>query len=107
MDIRGLINGFFDSYLVKRDIDKTMELLADDIISIGTGEQETALGKEQLKYLMMDEFCQMPDPFEYELRDFRAVKNNVTAYTVFANIIARINDDASGEVFELRTRFTA
>ena len=46
MDIRELINGFFDSYLVKRDIDKTMELLADDIISIGTGEQETALGKE-------------------------------------------------------------
>lgn len=107
MDIRELINGFFDSYLVKRDIDKTMGLLADDIISIGTGEQETALGKEQLKYLMMDEFCQMPDPLEYEIRDFRVVKNNVAAYTVFANILASINDSASGEVFELRTRFTA
>ena len=107
MDIKELINGFFDSYLVKRDIDKTMELLGDDIISIGTGEQEVAVGKEQLMSLMMDEFCQMPDPLEYEMSDFMAVKNNSTAYTVFANVLARIDDSASGEVFELKTRFTA
>ena len=107
MDIKELINGFFDSYLVKRDIDKTMELLSDDIISIGTGEQEVAVGKEQLMSLMMDEFCQMPDPLEYEMSGFMAVKNNSTAYTVFANVLARIDDSASGEVFELKTRFTA
>ncbi len=107
MDIRELTNEFFNNYLVNRDIDSTFKLLADDVVSVGTGEQEVARGKDELRKLMEDEFRELPDPLEYEMSDFTAIKNNVAAYTVFANVKARINDAASGEVFELNTRFTA
>ncbi len=107
MDIRELTDEFFNRYLVHRDMKSTFELLTDDVVSVGTGEQEVARGKTELATLMEEEFKELPDPLEYEISDFTAIKNNDAAYTVFANVMARIDDAASGEVFELNTRFTS
>lgn len=43
--MRELLEEFFTHYLRERDLEATLALLTDNIISIGTGEQEIAKNK--------------------------------------------------------------
>ena len=53
---------FFDVYLTQRDIKKTLELVTDDILYVGTGLNETALNKNELEKLLIEEMKIMPYP---------------------------------------------
>lgn len=67
MAIKDLLTQFLDSYLVKRDWETALSFLSDDVISLGTGAQEVALNKEDLRNLMIHEFETLPDGFHYEI----------------------------------------
>lgn len=43
-----LVN-FFDAYLAERDVQKTLDLCAEDLYSVGTGEGEVAVNREEFK----------------------------------------------------------
>ena len=43
--VRELLEKFLKAYMSERDLEKTLEFVSDEIISIGTGVQETAGNK--------------------------------------------------------------
>ena len=65
--MRELLEQFFRHYLRERNLEDTLALLTDQVISLGTGEQEVARNKEELRALMECEFKEMPQPLDYEL----------------------------------------
>lgn len=47
--VRELLEKFLKAYMSERDLKKTLEFVSDEIISIGTGVQETAGSKHELE----------------------------------------------------------
>lgn len=68
--MRELLEQFFRHYLRERNLEDTLALLTDQVISLGTGEQEVARNKEELRALMECEFKEMPQPLDYELFNY-------------------------------------
>ena len=68
--MRELLEQFFRHYLRERNLEDTLALLTDQVKSLGTGEQEVARNKEELRALMECEFKEMPQPLDYELFNY-------------------------------------
>lgn len=60
---------FLNYYFVQRDMEQSLAMLSDRIISVGTGEDEVAEGKEEMRSLMEAEFASLPGPIQYEIQD--------------------------------------
>ena len=54
--MKELLHTFFQHYLEDRNLNATLAMLSDQIVSIGTGEQEIARNKEELADLLKKEF---------------------------------------------------
>ena len=65
MLVKDLLIQFFDAYLVRRSLEEALAFLSDDVISLGTGAQEIARNKEELRELMREEFECIPGGFRY------------------------------------------
>ena len=63
MTAKNLLTQFLDFYLVKRDVDAALGLLSEQVVSLGTGAQEVALNKAELRELMIHEFESIPAAF--------------------------------------------
>ena len=51
-----VLNRFLQAYLTERDIPRAMEIFSDQIYGAGTGESETAVGKEAFSRLLKSAF---------------------------------------------------
>ena len=102
--MRELLEEFFTHYLRERDLEATLALLTDNIISIGTGEQEIAKNKEELRALTEIEFKELPEPLDFELSNYTETPLGYYGWSVFVNVLAKINTE--GITAELFTRFT-
>ncbi len=80
------IKHFFDNYLVSRDLEKTLECVADDLTSIGTGDKEIACGKEAFKELLQKEFAAIPNALPYKFEDFHEKKIAEDTYLILSNL---------------------
>ena len=79
---RGRRPPFFDAYLHLRDLDKTLECLADDIRWIGTGDFERAgKGFCDCRELLIEEFKATPGSFDVKLRNLYSVEAGKACYT--------------------------
>ena len=56
-----VLTRFFDCYLKERNIAKTLSIVADDLYSLGTGDEETATNKEEFTRLLEEEIKSIPD----------------------------------------------
>lgn len=70
IQLRPVLERFFSYYMNERNLEKTVSCVAENIISIGTGEHETAVGKEAFTRLYRQEFELAPDPLAFELRGY-------------------------------------
>lgn len=68
--VRAFLDIFFQRYLVERDAPRTLELLSDQVYSVGTGEGEVAVGKEAFADLLGTELTQLPGPIFYTMSDY-------------------------------------
>lgn len=104
MTLRMLLEEFFRHYLAERDLEATLGLLTESVITIGTGEHEVAKSKEEFRALLKQEFEELPNPLEYELYDYM---ERIVAET-FGIWLAhfRVRLDMEDSVTELRARFT-
>ena len=102
--MRELLEEFFQHYLKERDIDRTLALLTDDVISVGTGKQEIAKNKDELKKLIEQEKKELPNPLKYELFQYKEVKYNEDAYNIFTNVKVTVPNGT--EQTEMHIRFT-
>ena len=79
---RGRRPPFFDAYLHLRDLDKTLDCLADDIRWIGTGDFERAgRGFCDCRELLIEEFKATPGSFDVKLRNLYSVEAGEACYT--------------------------
>lgn len=102
--MKKLLEEFFRHYLTERDLEKTLALLSEEVISIGTGEHEIARNKAELHQLMEQEFEALPGPLRYELYNYVEIPCNDTVYSVFANLRAIL--EVEGEDVVMDTRLT-
>lgn len=108
MIIKDLLTQFLDSYLVKRDMETALSFLADQVISLGTGAQELALDKEELRKLMQYEFESIPDGFSYEISQYSEKEYREDLYGVYCSVVTSMRDENGMELsFQTRLTMTA
>lgn len=56
---------FLDFYLMQRDVEGALSMVAEDVYSVGTGGQELACCKEELRALMLEEVEKIPDSISF------------------------------------------
>lgn len=101
--MRSFLEKFFTSYLKERNFDATLDCVTDNIISIGTGEQEVAKSKAELGELLKEEFEQMPEPLWYEVSNYEEISlGSGDVKSAFANVYVKLVDD--GDIIDLYTR---
>lgn len=64
------LNEFFHHYLVERDLQGTLDMLSSQLYSVGTGEDEIAIGKAAFIPLLQAELSQLPYPISYTMSDY-------------------------------------
>ena len=103
--VKTLLHNFFDAYLIRRDMEDTLSLLSDAVISLGTGAQEVAISKGELRALMTSEFAMLPDGFRYELSDYHEVCYTDTVCGVYCSVLTTLPAE-NGMELQLQTRLT-
>lgn len=61
------LQNFCGSWFEQRDIMKSIEFLAADVEFIGTGENETARGREEMSVYIRQDIWEIPEPFVFRL----------------------------------------
>lgn len=84
--MRAMIDKFFRNYLTERDLEKTLENLTDNVITIGTGEQEIGRGKEGFRKLLLQELEELPEPMKYEIFDYMEMECGENVRSVLAQL---------------------
>ena len=99
------VDGFFQSYLAERNIEKTLSLVTEDVYSLGTGELECAVNKDEFERLLRAEIEEMPGPITYRLMDYREKPCGEACMQCICNV-ETVVDDQEGAPVCYRTRFT-
>lgn len=80
------LKAMMHAYLVERDAEKALTFYTEDVQSIGTGVQEVAFNKEQLRRLLEEEIRIDPLPFQISFEQVvasgRHSDTSVSLYTV-------------------------
>lgn len=105
MSVKNLLTQFLDAYLVKRDLETALPFLSDDVISLGTGAQELALNKEELRNLMIQEFKSLPNGFHYEISEYCEKKYREDLYSTYCSVLTTMQDE-DGINLSFQTRLT-
>lgn len=106
MEIKNLLLHFFDDYLVKRDMESALAVLAEDVVTLGTGAHEVALNKKELRKLMEAEFESIPGSLYYEIRQYHEARYQDGLRGVYCGVVTFMKD-AKGGLLSFQTRLTA
>lgn len=100
-----VLDSFFTAYLTYRNLDSTLAMVTDQIISLGTGAQEVALNKDEFRQLLVAEFTEIPYPIKYTIKNYQenACSDGIIS---FCNVLAEIEDE-EGNVAGMETRLTS
>lgn len=101
-----LLETFFRHYLAERNLEATLELVTDQVISIGTGEHEVARGKEELRNLIERELEELPFPLQYEMHHETEVIVTEYVRNLFVDLYVKLELKEGTEIAEMRCRFT-
>lgn len=102
--MRELFDAFFRHYLAERNLEATLSLLTENVISIGTGEEEIGCNKAELRMLLEREFAVLTNPLQYEILTYVETPIIGNACNIFATMRVRV-DNGEG-VFEMYPRMT-
>lgn len=103
--IKPLIDAFFYSYMTLRDVEKTMSLVTGQVMAVGTGAEDIAVGKKELRKRMEEEVKVCPHPVVYEIRDYEEYAMGEFAYYTMAHVWICMEDER-GRMVEMETRTT-
>lgn len=101
-----VLDHFFHTYLTERDVEKTLELVTDDIYSLGTGAEEVAVNKAEFERLLRMEIAVIPSPIEYAIRDYTEKQTHEGCWQIFCHMETAIDQGNDQKVYYL-TRLTA
>ena len=104
--MRQLLERFFDAYLLKRDLDLVLSMVSDQVISVGTGGQEVAGDREELRVLMTQEFEALKGSFSYEIEDYRETDYGSGLKGAVCRVRTVLSEESRADT-EMETRLTA
>lgn len=89
-----VVQTFFDAYLVRRDKDKTLSCLTDQVQWIGTGRSEMAFGRLEVERALMEEFAQVPEScrIEYGRLEETLTADNCAVVLLTASVYPEANE---------------
>ena len=88
--VRDLLEEFFRRYLTRRDLEGTLELVDDGIISIGSGEGEVAMDKAAFRRLLEEEFAALGQAVRFSLTDFIQRQQAADMWNCFCNLATTV-----------------
>ena len=101
--VYAVINEFFHHYLVERDAQRTLEMLSNQLYSVGTGEGEVAIGKEAFIPLLQMELTQFPAPILYTITDYVQKERFSGCWDCFCNVETKITlEDGVQALYHMR-----
>ena len=68
--VQAVLRMFFRRYLTERDEEGTLAMLSDQVICIGTGDGEVAIGKDSFRLLFRREKTELPYPIRFTMHDY-------------------------------------
>ena len=77
---------FLTTHFVERNLKKTLPLLDEEIFSSGAGENEVAVGKEEVWNLLKREHELFPESIPYQLQSFYAKMTAENVWDIFAKL---------------------
>lgn len=104
--MRKLLEKFFQHYLTERNLEATLAVLTEDVVSVGTGEQEISRNKGEFRELLLSEFEELPNALEYEICDY--MQNFSGGGSICTQLaVFNIRLKAENEITEIHTRLTS
>jgi len=104
--MRKLLEEFFHHYLTERNLEATLAVLTEDVVSVGTGEQEISRNKGEFRELLLSEFEELPNALEYEICDY--MQNFSGGGSICTQLaVFNIRLKAENEITEIHTRLTS
>lgn len=104
MEVYPVLDKFFQTYLTERNIEGTLSLLTDDVYTIGTGEKEVTVSKEQFERLLQMEVSSMPEPIQYMILDYREKEEGCGLRSCHCQVMTMVEKE---EILFYQTRFSA
>ena len=101
------LNEFCRRYFQLRDPEGTLELLSPGFLSVGTGEGEVALGKEQFRRLLLEELQVLPWPMRYQIEDYAQNQRAPSCWDCFCSVRLGLDQPEHGLHVTYRIRLTA
>lgn len=101
-----VLTRFFDCYLKERNIAKTLSIVADDLYSLGTGDEETATNKEEFARLLEEDIKSIPDPIQYKIMDYQEKQTGENSWECLCKVETAVRLNGSEEEIRYLTRFT-
>ncbi|MDO4556263.1 MAG: histidine kinase dimerization/phospho-acceptor domain-containing protein [Lachnospiraceae bacterium] len=84
--MRELVEEFLIYYMTERNIEKAAALLTEDVISLGTGEQEIGIGKDAAAALYLKEVKQSPNPIFFHFLEYKEQILSIDARMCYAKV---------------------
>lgn len=103
--LKSFVEGFFECYLGKRNLEGTLSYFTEDVIYIGTGKREIAIGKQAVRELLLEEMQELPNPFCYDMYDYAEEEISEKQWDVFANFRVVLEQDENQP--KMFARYTA
>ena len=100
------LDHFFHTYLVERDLEKTLSLLTEDVYSLGTGAEEIASNREEFAALLRAEFSALPGPIYYRIQEYQEKEWAPGIWACLCRMTTTLAVEG-GRVVEYDTRLTA
>jgi diguanylate cyclase (GGDEF)-like protein/PAS domain S-box-containing protein len=101
--IRDAVERFFIAYLCHRNVEETIALVCEDLLSVGTGAQEMARNKEEFRTLVLEDIASSPTPTEFHFEDYTETSLSDTVVAAFFQMVITMPDETGNRV-EIITR---
>ena len=101
-----VLNAFFEAYLSERNVEKTLSFVADDIYSLGTGDGEAAVNKEQFERLLRMEKEVIPESIQFRILDYHEKQTGSDVWQCFSRMETAVSREFEEPIF-YKTRLTA
>ncbi len=90
---------FFDAYLVRRNIQQTMDCLTEGIHWVGTGKSEMVYGREQAEQALRAEFAQAPEPCQIKYESIEEIRGTEDCAFVLLTATVYPGDPSAGTIW--------
>ena len=106
-EVRAFLYDFFDNYYIKRNPDRILEMMSDNVLCIGMGKTEIAKNIKTFEKFMRAQMQGISEPLPYDVKDYIQIPSGNHFWTCYAEIEIIIRREDWGKVdYDLRLTAT-